>query len=40
MIDIETCLIVSVCVVLTYTAIKLVNRLFDRTDKKKKNSLF
>ncbi len=40
MIVIGTCLVVSVSVLLTYTGIKFVNLWFDRTDKKKKNSLF
>ena len=40
MIDLGTCLIVSACVIFTYTSIKFIDRLFDRTDKKKKNALF
>lgn len=38
--DIETCLVVSVCVMVTYAGILFINRLFERTDKKKKNTLF
>lgn len=38
--DIEMCLVVSVCVMATYAGILLINRLFERTDKKKKNTLF
>lgn len=40
MIDIGTGLIISTCIVVTYTCIKFINRMFDTSDKKKKNSLF
>ena len=33
-------LIVSVYILITYIGIKVINRLFERTDTKKKNSLF
>lgn len=33
-------LIISVCILITYTGIKVINRLFEKTDTKKKNSLF
>ena len=33
-------LIVSICILITYIGIKVINRLFERTDTKKKNSLF
>jgi hypothetical protein len=33
-------LIISVCVLVTYIGIKIINRLFEKTDSKKKNSLF
>ena len=38
MVDWYTGLVVTVCVLLAYTGIKIINRLFD--EKKKKNSLF
>ncbi len=40
MIDWITGITVSICVLVTYTGIKVINRLFERTDTKKKNSLF
>lgn len=40
MLDLETCMTISVCVLLTYTGIKVIDHLFDRVDKKKKNSIF
>jgi hypothetical protein len=40
MIDLETGIIISSCVVVTYVIIKIINRLFDSTIKKNKNSLF
>jgi hypothetical protein len=40
MIDWGEGLIVSVCILITYVGIKVINRLFERTDTKKKNSLF
>jgi hypothetical protein len=40
MLDLETSIMISMCVLLTYTGIKIINHLFDRVDKKKKNSIF
>jgi hypothetical protein len=40
MIDWITGITVSICVLVTYVGIKVINRLFERTDSKKKNSLF
>lgn len=40
MIDWMTGMIISLCVLLTYAGIKVINRLFEKTDTKKKNSLF
>jgi hypothetical protein len=40
MIDWVEGLIISVCVLITYIGIKVINRLFEKTDSKKKNSLF
>ena len=40
MIDWVTCITVSACVLFTYTGIKVIDRLFERTDTKKKNSIF
>lgn len=38
--DVEACLVVSVCVMATYAGILFINRWFEKTDKKKKNTLF
>lgn len=40
MIDWGEGLIISVYILVTYIGIKIINRLFERTDNKKKNSLF
>lgn len=40
MIDWGEGLIVSVYILIIYVGIKVINRLFERTDTKKKNSLF
>ena len=40
MVDWATGITVSICVLVTYTGIKVINRLFEKTDTKKKNSLF
>ena len=40
MIDWGEALIISVCILVTYIGIKIINRLFEKTDSKKKNSLF
>lgn len=40
MIDWETCIVISACVLVTYMGIKIINKLFDKTNNKKKNSLF
>ena len=39
-IDLVTGAIISTCVLFTYLGIKVINRVFERTDRKKKNSLF
>jgi hypothetical protein len=39
-IDLVTGIIISACILFTYLGIKVINWLFDKTDKKKKNSLF
>lgn len=40
MIDWVTGITVSVCVLVTHVGIKVINRMFEKTDNKKKNSLF
>jgi len=40
MIDWVTGITVSICILFTYVGIKVINRLFEKTDAKKKNSLF
>jgi hypothetical protein len=40
MLDWELCVIISACVLVTYMGIKVINRVFDNTVSKKKNSLF
>jgi hypothetical protein len=40
MIDWATGITVSVFVLVTYIGIKVINRMFEKTDNKKKNSLF
>jgi hypothetical protein len=40
MIDWITGITVSACVLVTYVGIKVINRMFEKTDNKKKNSLF
>lgn len=40
MIDWGQGLIISAYILITYIGIKIINRLFEKTDSKKKNSLF
>ena len=40
MIHWESCVMATISVLITYMGIKIIDRLFERTDNKKKNSLF